>query len=317
MTHFPSLPVALLLVACTEPSEPEGSDAPGDPPSPYIVPEGDPPEPTATLAEVGAALQEALDLAFTVHGGPVHESYDKAMEGASGSCPYVYTTADGSYWYDNCVSDAGTAFDGYVFSLDADEVYDPTYGFTYSFWYAFGGATVVDANGHTLEVGGGAVTQKVSDQVDGVNLAEYYSMLEGTFAWDGTEADGTWLESEIDPDLELYAYAATDFGVSFVQLSGGFGGVLDGWAVAFDTNGVGAELLGFPCEEELSGTIGVRAPDGTWTDVQFDGVVDAEALDTFDEALCDGCGEAFFQGEALGEVCVDVSTLLAAGVAPW
>ncbi len=317
MSHFHSVSIAVLLAACTGESTPDTNDDEDPPPSPYIVPEGDPPVPTATLEEVGAALQEALDLAFTVNAGPVHVSYDKAMEGASADCPYVYTTPDGSYWYDSCVSDAGTEFDGYVFSLSADDVYDPRYGFTYSFWYAFGGATVVDADGHVLEVGGGAVTQKVSDEVNGVNLSEYYSLLEGTFDWDGAEAEGTWLESEIDPDLELYAYAATDFGLSYVQLAGGFGGILDGWAVAFDTNGVGSELLDIPCELELSGTVGVRAPDGTWTDVQFDGVTDPYALDEFDPALCDGCGEAFFQGERLGEVCVDVSTLLAAGVEPW
>lgn len=321
MSHLPCVSIALVLVGCSDGSSPETTDATPDPPSPYIVDEGEPPVPTATLDEVEAALQAALDLAFTVNAAPVQASYDKAMEGASGDCPYVYSTPDGSYWYDNCVSDAGAEFDGYVFSLAQNDVYvnDPDYGdpFTYSLFYAFGGATVVDADGHLLEVGGGAISQTVTAEVGGVHIAQYYSLLEGTFGWNGTEAQGTWLESEIDPDLELYGYAAPDFGASYVQLSGGFGGILDGWAVAFDGNATGSTLLDIPCEIELSGTVGVRAPDGTWTDVQFDGVVDYYELDEFEPALCDGCGEAWFQGEPLGEVCVDVSTLLATGVQPW
>jgi hypothetical protein len=195
-------------------------------------------------------------------------------------------------------------------------IVEPTTGSVYDYWYAFGGATVVDAQGHTLEVGGGAVVQKVTGEYDGLHLVTYYSDLAGTFGWDGSEAAGTWLDTDIDPDLSLFAYAAPDYDASYVELSGGFGGLLDGWAVAFDTNQVGSVLLGLPCEIELSGTLGVRAPDGTWMDVQFDGP-NPDALDDFDAAECDGCGEVWFQGEPMGEVCVDVSTLLESAVAPW
>jgi hypothetical protein len=305
-----------LTAACSGGSDDPDDTGPGLSPSPYIVPEGDPPVPTATLDEVRTALQEALDVAFTVHAAPVETAYETAMAGANAACPYVYTTPEGSYWYDSCTSDAGTEFDGYVFSLSGEGIVEPETGAVYDYWYAFGGATVVDAQGHTLEVGGGAVVQKVTSDDGGGALVYYYSDLAGTFGWDGAEASGTWLETDLDPDLSLYAYAATDYEASYVELSGGFGGLADGWAVAFDTNQVGSVLLGLPCETELSGTVGVRAPDGTWMDVQFDGP-DPEALDDFVAADCDGCGEVWFQGEPMGEICVDVSTLLASGVAPW
>ena len=119
-----------------------------------------------------------------------------------------------------------------------------------------------------------------------------------------------------DPAIVLRRCVLLTLAMGVVELAGGFGGILDGWAVAFDGNAVGSDLLDLPCPVELSGSVGVRAPDGTWTDVLFDGTIDPYDT-TFDPLACDGCGEAYFLGEPLGEVCVDVSVLLASAVRPW
>lgn len=320
MTSF--APGLLWLIACggDPAAEPTGT-APGttvtpeDPPSPYIYDEQTVPEATVALSEVEAALQAALDLVMTVNAKPVEAAYTSAMTGATGACPYVYTTPDGSYWYDSCTAITGTEFDGYVFAYGADGVFDPYSGMTVDYWYAFGGATVVDGQGHTLEVGGGATVYKAYGNYAGLDLVSWYSQLQGTFAWDGPEAADTWMDAGIDPDLVISSTSVPSLGLSGVGLYGGFGGFLDGWAVAFDENVVGSPLLGMPCGEELSGTIGVRAPDGSWVDVRFDGA--AEATDDFEPSECDGCGRAYFQGEEIGQVCVDVDTLLAMGVQPW
>lgn len=311
---------ALALLGCGEPSEQTTPTTPTstgveEEPSPYLVDEQEPPAPSVTVAQVEEALQVALDRALTVNAKPVEAAYTRVMEGATGACPYVYTTPDGSYWFDSCTSITGTSFDGYVFAYGDQGVYDPLSGMTVDYWYAFGGATVVDGQGRTLEVGGAATVYETYGDYGGLGLHSWYSQLQGTFAWDGPEAEGTWMQDGIDPDLVFQSTSVPSLGLSGVVLSGGFGGFLEGWAVAFDENVVGDPLLGLPCGEELSGTVGVRAPDGSWVDVRFDGA--AEETSDFEPAACDGCGLAWFRGEEMGPVCVDVSTLLALGVEPW
>lgn len=301
-----------------DPADPQST--PGlpedEPPSDYIFDEEAPPEPTATVAEIGEALQEALDVTMTVHAAPVQTAYDAAMSGSTGACPYVYVTPDGAYWYDSCTSSMGTEFDGYVFAYGQNGLYDPYSGFTFDYWYAFGGATVQDPQGHQLELAGTAVWQSGHADAGGFEVWYYYTDVGGTFSWDGPEARGTWLDTDIDPDLIVSTTSVPIADASSSVLYGGFGGFADGWAIAYDENVIGSELLELPCERELSGTIGLRAPDGTWYDVQFDGSDGSDAA-TYDKTQCDGCGQAYYQGEPMGEVCADFSVLITMGVQPW
>jgi hypothetical protein len=311
---------SLGLWACTGPEDAGESSPPttqleAPPPSTYIFEAGDPPAPTATLADIQGALQEALDLTLTIHAQPVQAAYTQAMTGSTSACPYVYITPDGSYWYDTCTASDGTEFDGYVFAYEVQGLYDPYSGMTYDYWYAFGGATVQDPDGHTLELAGGAVTLTARGSYGGTEMIVYQTDVGGTFRWDGVEADGTWLESGIEPDLVAYTTAFPSLEQSTTTVYGGFGGFGDGWAVAFDENVIGGELLGLPCQQEVSGTLGIRAPDGSWYDIRFHGSDGTD--EAYDTAQCDGCGEVFYQGEPVGEVCVDASTLLTMGVQPW
>jgi hypothetical protein len=304
----------------SEPTPEPGNDpvptVPEDPPpSDYIYEEGELPEPTASLDEIEEALQDALDVAMTIHAAPVQAAYDAAMAGSTFACPYVYATPDGSYWYDSCTASDGSEFDGYVFAYEASDQFDPSSGMFFDSWYAFGGATVENARGDTLELAGGAVSIKGTGNSGGVEVLAFQTDVGGTFQWDGPEADGTWLASGIDPDLVSYVTSVPAIDEVSVFLSGGFGGFADGWAVAFDENVVGHPVLGLPCAEELSGTVGVRATDGTWYDVQFQG---SDGTDPeYDGARCDGCGDVYYQGEPMGELCVDASTMLAMAVRPW
>lgn len=309
--------ITALLWACagSEGDVPEEVSPEDPPPSPYIFEEGDSPEPTASLQEIGAALQEALDLAMTIHAQPVQAAYARAMAGSTQSCPYVYATPDGSYWYDSCTATDGSEFDGYIFAYEADDFYDPYSGYTYDYWYAFGGATVEDAEGNLLELAGGAVSLTAHGSSYGTEVVVYQSDIGGTFRWDGPEAEGTWMEAGIEPDLITYTTAVPSLGQSSTVLYGGFGGFAGGYAIAFDENVIGGEALGLPCAEELSGTVGLRAPDGTWYDIRFHGSDGTDA--DYDPSQCDGCGEIFYQGEPMGEVCADPSEILSRGVQPW
>ncbi|MEQ1503660.1 MAG: hypothetical protein ABMB14_15585 [Myxococcota bacterium] len=313
-----------LIAGCADGAGPAEGSAPittpppettAPPPSDYIFDADTTPVPTASLAELGEALQTGLDLTLTITATPVQEAYDAVMDSSTLACPYVYATPDGEYWYDSCTASDGTEFDGYVFAYEENDLYDPYSGLVFDYWYAFGGATVEDAQGHQLELAGGAVWQKGVGESGGVPLEYYITDIGGTFRWDGPEARGTWLEAGLDPDLTVITYAVPILDASSTTLAGGFGGFADGWALAYDNNTVGSAILGLPCEDELSGTVGLRAPDGTWYDIQFQG---SDGTDPdYDAAQCDGCGQAFYQGEPMGEVCADVSTLIAMGVAPW
>jgi hypothetical protein len=300
----------LVIAGCAAPEQ-AIEPAADPPPSAYVFEESALPEPTATLAEVESALQEGLDRTMSVSAAPVQAAYEAAMAGSTAACPYVYATPDGTYWYDSCMADDGSEFDGYVFAYGIDGLWDPNYEMVIDYWYAFGGATVTDAGGRVFELAGTALAYHGS----GDGLEFHYSEVGGTFEWDGPEADGTWLRDELDPDLITSAQSLTDVPGSYVLLYGGFGGFAGGWAVAYDENLSFSESLGGRCDAELSGTVGVRAPDGSWYDVQFQGWDGVDPL--YDGAGCDGCGEAYYQGEALGSVCVDLSTLQAMGVDPW
>ncbi|HHO51899.1 MAG TPA: hypothetical protein ENK18_13715 [Deltaproteobacteria bacterium] len=312
--------LVLLWTGCAAPATetPTGPTAPpvvteDDPPSEYIYEEESPPEPTASLAEISDALQDAIDTTLWVNAAPVSAAYNAAMATSSQQCPYFYTTPDGTYWYDSCTAPSGASFDGYVFAYEAQGVLDPYSGMILDYWYAFGGATVSVPGGDRLELGGLALVQEGTIN-DGVDINVYVSQLQGSFAWDGAEAAGTWLETDIDPDLTLYITDIPLLNSASTFVDGGFGG-LDGWAIAFDENIIFDEVLGSSCDREISGTLGIRSPDGHWYDVRFDGPVDE--TDMVPQSECDGCGTAYFQGEEIGEVCTDFRPLLTWGAKPW
>jgi hypothetical protein len=295
----------LLLAAC--------GGSPGQPsPSEYIFGEGELPEPTAALADVEGALQEGLDLALTLDASPVEAAYNSAMAGSTAQCPYVYTTAEGAYWFDSCTSPGGTEFDGYVYSVSGSGVYDPNTGLLLDYWTAFGGATVRDPQDHVFEIAGTAVRYRGTTEYAGTDVSVSATQLSGTFAWDGPSAAGTWLEDGLDTDFTTQVYSIPLLNAAQIALVGGFGGYGDGWSIAFDENVVTSESVGGLCEDELSGTVAVRAPDGAWYDVMFQGW-DGVATD-YDGAQCDGCGDVYYEGVAVGVACVDLSEMFATAV---
>ena len=313
----------VLAIACGPADDPAGNgptgtkDAPTSPstdeePAPYIVDDDGSGPADVDLAEAEAALQDALSTALTVTAVPIQEGYEAAMDGEDDRCPYYYTTPDGTYWYDNCVSDAGTEFNGYAFAyagVGIPDAYTP--GALVDYWSAFGAATVLDSGGDLLELGGSAYVAHSY----GAGFQTWTSVVQGTFQWDGPEAGNTWLDSDIDPDFAMYGYAVDTLPGAVMYVDGGLGNLDGGWAVAFDENQIISDSLGSSCGTELSGVIGIRTPEGVWVDVLFDGEPDIEA--EVDPGLCDGCGEAWVQGAAVGTVCVDATVLLDWEVSPW
>lgn len=280
-------------------------------PVPYIIDEEEAPDVEVDLDRVGETLQDVLDMALSLNAVPVQASYDQAMEGQGGQCPYYYTTPQGTYWFDNCTSEHGSTFNGYVFAYGESDVPEPYSGGVMSYWSASGAATVVDAEDHLLEVGGSAYHQSTVAP----GYTTFTSVVAGTFTWDGGEAVDTWLGDGLDPDFTLYGYVTTGpvGGGRLMYLDGGFGGIEGGWAVAFDENQIAQASLGVDCATELSGTVGVRTPEGQWVDIVFDGNPEGAVP----AASCDGCGVGFVQGEVVGDVCVDATSVLDWEQSPW
>jgi hypothetical protein len=299
--------LALALAACA----PHDDTAPADdPPAPYIYDEDDPPVADEDVVAIGDAVELAIDQALAIDASPVFDAYDTVMTGQSGACPAYYSDAGNTYWFDDCTSEEGAYFSGYGYTILYEDYPDPYSGFLYNGRGLYAAATVLDGAGHTFD-GAGSAYRLTADLG-----AEHYdqTIVQGTFGWDGAGVDGTWLASGVSPDITVLAYTNADYDGHYVELDGGLSPLDAGdfVAVAFDTVQWMDENMGNTCILEPQGSISVRAADGGWYDVVFDGSVEA----VVDPSVCDGCGTAFYRGEPLGEVCPDFSALIAASGAP-
>lgn len=307
----------LLLLACHDDAAPAAS-----PPSPYIFPEEDPPAPLLDEAAISAALDEALGAVLGVAAAPVIAGYDQAMTHQQPGCPDYYETDGSTYWYDDCATDDGTRFTGYGYAY----VYDATDGgdgYLYTGSQLYMVADITTPEGWRYQGGGSASSLRL-DHVgtggDDVSHTLYYNVLQGAFAWDGPEADGTWLQSTLSPTLTVYAYVVPEteaWSGQLVYVDGGLDG-LSGSAstVVFDEVQAVSASMGNTCLEEPIGTISVRDTEGGWYDVLFDNALPWEAGSASGDA-CDGCGTVWYRGEPIGSACTDISGLLDWEGSPW
>lgn len=269
-----------------------------DDPSEYAyTPEDGTVEPIS-LDALAAGLDDALRVTLGFTADPVMSAYDGLMAQADSGCPAYYSYDGNSFWYDSCTSDEGATYDGYGFYYAYEDYYDGTYtwnGATFT-----GLARIEDADGHVFEAGGSAGT--IVADYEGWQVV--YTTVYGGFSWDGDEATDTWLETDGDPDLYMYGARHTETGGWYAYVEGGASGVSDTLS-AVTLNGVlfGDAAGGVTCEIEPIGDLSARDLNGTWYEIDFD------AVQSRDNAACDGCGEVTVEGQVLGEVCVDLSNL--------
>ncbi len=259
---------------------------------------------------VAAGVEAALAQLDGLHAGPLIDAYDQLAADMTEDCPTFYDDDGFVYWYDSCVTEDGAQFEGYagVFTYEDFE----SDGYVYDGDQLLAAATVVTTEGHTFS-GSGYAQKLIATPAAEDGWLIYYSYLDEGFAWDGDGAEGTWLADGLDPGLGYYRFTADDVTMQ-VYIDGSLslpaGGAIE--AIAFDEVLVGNEAAGVSCPDELAGTLSVLDPEGRWIDVVFDA-----PADLWSEATCDGCGTAWYRGDALGQVCVDPGTLAEGTTPPW
>jgi hypothetical protein len=236
------------------------------------------------------------------------------MGGVDAVCPTYYNLGEYHYWYDDCVSSTGTRYNGYTFTSELAALDNPDY--THEGLSLWGSSTMTLPTGEEFHLGG-----RVEDSTsEGQEQKVWISRVTGTFTWDGPEADGTWLGSGYDLDVELVANRLEDGSEARTML---LDGGIDGFAAPLPT--VRYETLHltdsgvnqYPdCALEPFGAIAVRDDAGQWYEVSFDGPEIPEGVPT--DAQCDGCGHATWQGVAVYDVCIDFGALMDWGAeGPW
>jgi hypothetical protein len=300
-----------------EDSAPPDSAAPEDDDDPYLY-EEDEPEPALSMAELEEAMDAALETALLIDPVDFHEVYEGLRQQGDSSCPYYYTdylTAYGQYyWRDACTAGSGVEFSGYGISYLTTDFSESGNDYEYRAYFS-GAASLVDGAGRALDASGYSSAYHYTVPSNGAEV--FYNRLWGEFNWEGDQ-DGTWLSRGIGMDLYVYGARYPSYSpVGYYTYLDGSLSSIEGPANAarFNTVLIYSESLGSTCAIEPSGTIALRGEDGDWYDIEFQGPSywGAESF----PADCDGCGQVFFRGEEIGEVCPDFGRIQAWGDSPW
>lgn len=315
----------LLLLACapesrlaahaTAANDPEDAGS-----SPYLVDDsGSDAVPALTADQIASGIESAIDVAFTIDPALLFDATASIWSGRDdGDCPYYYPEYLELYneyiWTDSCTAASGNAFSGSAYYYAWDGRYSYYYGTYDRYDYFYGDASLSRADGQTLDASGTAYYYDF-DGLDYSGYREPYSLLQGAFDWTGPEYAGTWLAASYTLDLYTVGLEYSTGGRSIV-LDGSLGG-LSGEVNAVTFGSLYSEnlTLGTTCVTEPGGTISVRDNEGGWYDVHFDGPA-FHGASVF-PAACDGCGDAWWRGQYVGQVCPDFAALLGWEGRPW
>lgn len=300
------------------------AQVPTDTPDDYIYDE-ETVEPSLNLDDVELGIEEGLAAAMWVDPGELHTTYaaivDPSMDAVvseEDDCPYYYDyyleDYGYFYWYDSCTANDDTYFTGYALSYDYTGLnsYPYQYG---NYAYLSGSGSVTDSAGYTLDIGGYSYINEY-DYYD--YYSYHYGYTYGNFSYDDPNSADSWLAAGLSVNLYWYAYHYdnAEGPQNYVTVTGSLAGMEGNvnTIVLTDTY-IYTETAGSECAKEPSGTISVRDDEGEWYDVNFQGppYQGASVL----PSDCDGCGQVYFRGELLGEVCPDFSILTDWEDRPW
>lgn len=298
---------ALFLLACdpTTTANPGGDTGAWDGNTgPYITEGEQQQPPEIDLSTLGEDLSQAISHLLDYSALDIVEAYGEVADGMDGDCPEWYESDGLPYWYDSCQASDGTRFEGYAYLVPLEDYVD-TDGTVYNGAQFYGIASVLDENGRAFQSRGGAGIFDAT-MVDGARVS--YSYMEAGFS--DTAATGTWLADALDPSLTTWTALYEEVDGRATSVDGTVTGLSGGIEVlVLDGLSLRDEVLD-GCPLEPTSTLSVLDAEGRWIDLVF-------SADGPGDPACDGCGTAWFQGLALGEVCADFPPLLDWDRGPW
>jgi hypothetical protein len=254
---------------------------------------------------IDAAVLEVLSLDPRAALDPYLATYAQSR---TPSCPPAAGDGLGNvYWQGYCTAPDGATFGGYLTHYAYVDY--PDVDFVLNGDLVSGVITVTDAAGHQLDLEGEAQWLTGVSHDGSTELVSSY--LNGGFAWDGP-APGWLADGRRSVSVAITGIAIPIIDLDLVIVSGSVTPEVDGelYAVQFPDNHASDEAIGLSdCALEPGGTVHVRDAQGRWVDIDFHGPI--LEVDLGDPTRCDGCGDAFLDGEPLGPVCADFTPWLA------
>lgn len=248
--------------------------------------------------ELGFAVEEASWALLSVDPQLHHDGWKEAMENYSDeSCPPMEEHNGMDLWRESCTTEAGHQFLGWTlrFVLEDKNFFEETHFLTDYYWLS-GQAQIISQTGSRIQNFGDILHQK-GQTID--YLPWFEGFVYGDFAWNGTEAENSWLQSNLT--MEYY--------YTFSGIQNKLNIDIQAWISGFSIEtpaGIFEEIIfdtAICPDEPLSGSIWIRDQNGLWTEIIYDG------LD-----VCDGCG---FQIETTEKICSDFSMWSSWDTEPW
>lgn len=242
-----------------------------------------------SISEIENIVQMGIDQIRETRVGRLLDVYDEMLEQTDVTCPRWFNNSDGLYWADTCTSQDGVSFQGFATSIPRNDVVPDAYGnlFTGRQIHCEG---VLSQGDTTMECVGG-INELTGTDANGHDV--FYSYSRHYVLTQGDEVSHF-------PDAEMWAVHAPTYKALFqngVQI------VRDETTIVGVVEFARQTMSNVDCLVEPNGTQHVQV-NGAWVYIEWHGDLLGEP------DRCDGCGDAYAQGEAIGQVCADYSSWL-------
>ena len=273
-------------------------------------------EPLLSADEVTDAISDGIARTFAIDPFLVLETFDATWADGDSDCPSqnsdYYELYGYHYLYGGCTSDTDVYYDGTIYGVHRGEYWSSsTYHYRdMGYW---SGDWAVEYEDGTRYDQSGYFYMYEYEYTPSEWVSTYVRFL-GEVAHTGEDFEDTWLGDPLSTEFTIHSLGYPGYG-NYINLDGGISGLTgDATTIHFDTVYMGTNNY-TSCEAEPSGVISIRDSDGEWYQVLFDGPAYSGA-ESFPPD-CDGCGELWFRGEQLGEICPDFRTLTDWEETPW
>ena len=282
-------------------------------PTPYEPGGGEQVGPSLNAEQLGALAPEALTMALEFDSDAVMAAYQDLFALADATCPEVVNEGMATYWYGDCTTANGTVFDGVVRVRQLQDTPENGGIATGVVFSTEGQALrIVAADGRYFSASA-YLDARVADYDGQLVYSTYFSGVVETDA--ATAAGNRWMSGGVRGAMGRYA--SDDGNGRFMSLSGSFSVPPDGALAGAGATAMALTeltVISYGCVG-LQGAFGVRDAEGAWHEGLF-----APGEDPTPEQVCDSCGDASFQQQALGEFCSEASpfeTVINWEVTPW